>query len=232
MFNFRKKEQPTEFENEILKRVSLFYEMYNNIFVNFSNATEKREIIKKIYQILKYDQLPTLYSTLKEQNIDSLKIYRGISANDIESLKTYISDFVEGNVFYGGRASIYGTGIYTIIDNDSDIAQKYASDGGTNNCGIVIESTMQPDTKIIKNTEIEPIRNIIFDRLKKIYKSGTENFLAVLEDDGALAAILGYDAIFVDDKNYLVVLNRTKMIVDDIDLIEQINSIKNKHNKL
>ena len=50
MFNFRKKEQPTEFENEILKKVSLFYEMYNNIFVNFSNATEKREIIKKIYR--------------------------------------------------------------------------------------------------------------------------------------------------------------------------------------
>ena len=192
MFNFRKKEQPTELENEILKRISLFYEMYNNIFVNFSTATEKREIIKNIYQILKYDQLPTLYSTLKEQNIDSLKTYRGISANDIESLKTYISDFIEGNVFYGGRASIYGTGIYTIIDNNSDVAQKYASDGGTNNCGIVIESTMQPDTKIIKNTEIEPIRNIIFDRLKKIYKSGTENFLAVLEDDGALASILGY----------------------------------------
>lgn len=232
MFNFRKKEQPTEFENEILKKVSLFYEMYNNIFVNFSNATEKREIIKKIYQILKYDQLPTLYSTLKEQNTDSLKIYRGISANDIESLKTYISDFVEGNVFYGGRASIYGTGIYTIIDNDSDIAQKYASDGGTNNCGIVIESTMQPDTKIIKNTEIEPIRNIIFDRLKKIYKSGTENFLAVLEDDGALASILGYDAILVNEKNYLVILNRTKMIVNDININEQINSIDNKHPKL
>lgn len=232
MFNFKKKEQPIEFENEILKRVSLFYEMYNNIFVNFSNATEKREIIKKIYQILKYDQLPTLYSTLKEQNIDSLKIYRGISANDIESLKTYISDFVEGNVFYGGRGSIYGTGIYTIIDNDSDIAQKYASDGGTNNCGIVIESTMQPDTKIIKNTEIEPIRNIIFDRLKKIYKSGTENFLAVLEDDGALASILGYDAILVNEKNYLVILNRTKMIVNDTNINEQINSIDNKHPKL
>lgn len=232
MFNFRKKDRITEFENEILKRVSLFYEMYNNIFVNFSNATEKRKIIKNIYQILKYDQLPTLYSTLKGQNINSLKIYRGISANDIESLKTYISDFIEGNVFYGGRASIYGTGIYTIIDNDSEIAQKYASDGGTNNCGIVIESTIQPDTKIIKSAEIEPIRNIIFDKLKKIYKTGTENFLAVLEDDGALASILGYDAILVNEKNYLVILNRTKMIVNDININEQINYIDNKRPKL
>lgn len=232
MFNFRKKDRITEFENEILKRVSLFYEMYNNIFVNFSNATEKRKIIKNIYQILKYDQLPTLYSTLKGQNINSLKIYRGISANDIESLKTYISDFIEGNVFYGGRASIYGTGIYTIIDNDSEIAQKYASDGGTNNCGIVIESTIQPDTKIIKYTEIEPIRNIIFDKFKKIYKSGAESFLAVLEDDGAFASILGYDAILVNEKKYLVILNRTKMIVNDINIKEQLNFINNKYSKL
>lgn len=232
MFNFRKKEQSTKFENEILKRVSLFYEMYNNIFINFSNATEKREIIKNLYKILKYDQLPTLYSTSNEQNIDSLKIYRGISANDIETLKTYINDFIKGNVFYGGRASIYGTGIYTIIDSNSDVAQKYASDGGTNNCGIVIESTIQPDTKIIKSAEIEPIRNIIFDKLKKIYKSGTENFLAVLEDDGALASILGYDAILVSEKNYLVILNRAKMIVNDININEQINYIDNKHPKL
>lgn len=232
MFNFKRKNNLSEFEKELLKKVSLFYEMYNNIFVNFSNATEKRTIIKNIYQLLKYDQLPTLYSTSKEQNTDFLKVYRGISATNIESLKAYVSDFIEGNIFYGGRASIYGTGIYTIIDNNSEIAQKYASDGGTNNCGIVIESTMKPDTKIIKNAEIEPIRNIIFDRLKKIYKSGTENFLAVLEDDGALAAILGYDAILVDEKNYLVILNRTKMIVNDININEQINSINNKHPKL
>lgn len=232
MFNFKRKDNLSEFEKELLKKVSLFYEMYNNIFFNFSNATDKRAIIKNIYQLLKYDQLPALYSTLEEQNMGSLKVYRGIIANDIESLKTYINDFIKGNVFYGGRASIYGTGIYTIIDNNSNITQKYASDGGTNNCGIVIESTMQPDTKIIKNSEIEPIRNIIFDRLKKIYKSGTENFLAVLEDDGALAAILGYDAILVDEKNYLVILNRTKMIVNDLNMNEQINSIDNKYPKL
>jgi len=232
MLNFRRKEKLTEIEKELLKKVSLFYELYNNIFVGFSNATEKRTIIKNIYKVLKYDQFPTLYSNLEEQNNGFLKVYRGISANDINTLKTYISDFVEGNVFYGGRASIHGTGIYTIIDNNSDVAQKYASDGGTNNCGVVIESTMQPDTKIIRNSEIEPIRNIIFDGLKKIYKSGTENFLAVLEDDGALAAILGYDAILVDKKNYLVILNRTKMIVNDININEQINSIDDKHPKL
>jgi len=56
--------------------------------------------------------------------------------------------------------------------------------------------------------------------------------LAVLEDDGALASILGYDAILVSEKNYLVILNRAKMIVNDININEQINYIDNKHPKL
>lgn len=232
MLDFRRKKQISDEEKNILKKISIFYEMYKNIFVEFSNSNEKRNIIKEIYKLLNYNSLPTLYSSLETHDNNGLKIYRGISAKNIDLLKNYINDFIKGNIFYGGRASIYGTGIYTIVGNNSNIAQNYASDGGINDCGVVIESIMQPDTKIIKNSEIDTIRNIIFDKLRKIYKSDIENFLKILEDDGALSAILGYDAIFVDNKNYLVVLNRTKMIVNDINLSEQINSINSKHNKL
>ena len=35
MFNFKKKEQLTEQEKNIIKQVSLFYEMHNNIFIEF-----------------------------------------------------------------------------------------------------------------------------------------------------------------------------------------------------
>ena len=231
MFSFRKKDKMSEEEKNILKKVSVFYEMYNNIFVEFSNSNEKRQIIKKIYEILKYNSLPNLDSLSENIENNGLKVYRGISADNIDLLKSYINDFIKGNVFYGGRASIHGTGIYTIIGNDSNVAQSYASDGGTNNCGVVIESTMQPDTKIVKNSEINTIRNLIFDKIRKIYKKDIGNFLAVLEDDGALAAILGYDAIFVEEKNYLVILNRAKMIVNDVSLIEQINVIDNNRHK-
>lgn len=231
MFKFIKKDKMSEEEKEMLRRLSLFYEMNKNIFVETESVQEKREIIKKIYNLIGYDKFPKLYSDSKDIENNELKVYRGISAKDIELLKQYTNDFIKGEIFYGGRASIYGLGIYTSIGTDSNIAKDYASDGGINECGVVIESKMQSDTKIIKNSDLEIIKKIMFDRMRKIYKSNIENYLNILENDGALAAILGYDAIFVEEKKYLVVLNRTKMIVNDIDLYEQIETINEKNKK-
>ena len=58
------------------------------------------------------------------------------------------------------------------------------------------------------------------NRLRKLYSNDIINFLKILQDDGLFSAILGYDAIFVEDKNYMVVLNRQKIIVNS-------NSINN-----
>ena len=55
--------------------------------------------------------------------------------------------------------------------------------------------------------------------------------MAILEDDGVLAAILGYDAIYVEEKNYIVMLNRKKMIINDVDIFNKLdlnNDIKNR----
>lgn len=229
MFNLRKKDVMSENQKNILKKVILFYEKYNNIFCNFSTQSEKRQIIKRIYEILNYDSFPHIQSQLEKLNNDELKVYRGISAPNIELLKSYINDFINGDIFYGGRASIYGTGIYTVIGNDSDVAQDYASDGEINKCGVVIECAIDSNTKIIKHSEINEIRNFLYNKINKMNNEISDNFLLILEDDGALSGILGYDAIFVEDKKYLVVLNRTKMIVNDTNLFEQINYIENKH---
>lgn len=67
--------------------------------------------------------------------------------------------------------------------------------------------------------------------MRKMYKQDVENFLGILEDDGALAAILEYDAIYVEEKDYIVVLNRNKMVVNDIDIFDKltlINDVKNR----
>ena len=230
MFNFMRKNLISEEEKNNIKKILLFYEMHNDIFVDYSNSEEKRKIIKKIYKILNYDALPSLYST--SNNTEGIKVYRGISADNIDLLKNYSNDFIKGDIFYGGRASIYGTGIYTIMGNDSNVALDYASDGGTNNCGVVIESTMKSDTKIIKSSQIDEIRTFTFERIRKIYKKDIEKFLEVLNDDGALAAILGYDAIFVEEKNYLVVLNRAKMVVNDVTLFGKIDELIDKYHKM
>ena len=114
--------------------------------------------------------MPQLYSTSELDNKDGITVYRGISASDNDVLKKYVNEFINGDVFYGGRASIYGTGIYTVVGENLGVASKYANDGGINNCGIVIESKLQKDSKIIKYSEIEQIKDFLSEKMRKMYK--------------------------------------------------------------
>ena len=210
----------SEEEKQLLKIFCYFYENNKNLFVNIiSNQKEKRKITSKIYNLMGFSEKPTL-SDNQEEFINNQKLYRGISAENNELLCQYINEFINGAPFYGGRASIYGTGIYTVIGNDSNVANKYASDGNTNDCGIIIESILSEDSKVIEYSKIDSIREKIINRLRKLYSNEIINFLEILQDDGLFSAILGYDAIFVEDKNYMVVLNRQKIIVNS-------NSINN-----
>ena len=222
-FNFfKKKDIMSEEEKNYLKIFCFFYENNKTIFVNaISNQKEKREIISKIYNLISFSGKPTL-SDNQEDFINNQKLYRGISAENSELLCQYINEFINGAPFYGGRASIYGTGIYTVIGNDRNVANKYASDGDTNDCGIVIESILSKDSKVIEYSKIDCIREKIINRLRKLYSNEIINFIEILQDDGLFSAILGYDAIFVEEKNYVVVLNRQKMIVNS----NSINNIK------
>lgn len=217
---FKKKEIMSEEEKKLLKIFCIFYENNKNLFVNvISNQKEKREIISKIYNLMFFSGKPTL-SDNQEEFIINQKLYRGISAENNELLCQYINEFINGDPFYGGRASIYGTGIYTVLGNDSNVANKYASDGDINDCGMVIEAILSEDSKIIEYSKIDSIREKIINKLRKIYSDEIINFLEILQDDGLFATILGYDAILVEDKNYMVVLNRQKIIVNS-------NSISN-----
>ena len=217
---FKKKDSMSEEEKQLLKIFCYFYENNKNLFVNtISYQKEKRKIISKIYNLMGFSEKPTL-SDNQEEFINNQKLYRGISAENNELLCQYINEFINGAPFYGGRASIYGTGIYTVIGNDSNVANKYASDGNANDCGIIIESILSEDSKVIEYSKIDSIREKIINRLRKLYSNEIINFLEILQDDGLFSAILGYDAIFVEDKNYMVVLNRQKIIVNS-------NSINN-----
>ena len=233
MFNnfFRKKEKLTEIQKNMLRYLSMFYETNKTLFTkDVNNQKEKKEIIKKIYVLLNYSNFPVLSNNQEMFENSNIKVYRGISALNEELLNSYINDFINGETFYGGRASIYGTGIYSVIGADSNIASEYAYDGGKNNCGVVIESVLANDSKIIEYSKIDEIRTLLFEKIRKMYDGEVEYFLNILEDDGALASILGYDAIYVEDKNYMVILNRGKMIVN-IDSLN-IENTKSKNNQV
>ena len=228
MIGIKKRKQLTENEKNIIKQLALFYESNNDILSDFSNIKEKKEIIKKIYKKLNYDNPPQLVSNINQNKNKGLPIYRGISAESVEKLKEYIDEFINGEVFLGGRASIYGTGIYTICDEDSKVASKYASDGDINNIGVVIESKMDTTSKVIEYNMLEDIKKFSIENLSKMYNKKIDNYLSLLEDSGLLASLLGYDAILVKEKNYVIILNRNKMIVDDITLYNNIDLISNK----
>ena len=213
MFLFKKKKEiPLE-----SKKLLDFYNDNKDLFVDFSNMEERREIVKKIYDVLKYTGLPERVSKIDKEL--GIPIYRGVSASDVESLKIFGMQFTDGDVFYGGRASICGTGIYTFVD-DKDSAYKYATDGYTNDIGIVIEGMLDKNTRIIKLEELSEKKEKALERLSTY--PALENFLKVLEDDGAFAAILGYQAIYAEDKKYMVVLDRTQLSVNTSNMIRQL----------
>ena len=79
--------------------------------------------------------------------------------------------------------------------------------------------------EIIEKEKIEIIRKFLIEKLKNYYKNNINNFTNILEDDGALAAILGYDAILVREKNYIIILNRSKLVINDTNLYEQLDNL-------
>ena len=218
MFLFKRKNQMPAECQQLLD----FYNNNKEIFVDFSRIDERREIVKKIYDILKYTGVPKKSSEINKSDKPGITVYRGVSAKSIEDLKVYGMQFTDGEVFYGGRASICGTGIYTVV-GDTDYANKYATDGGTNDIGIVIESTLDGQTKIITQEELYEKRDQVLKRLSTY--PAIKNFLNVLEDDGAFAAILGYQAIYAEDKKYMVILDRTQLVVNVADMIQQLANL-------
>lgn len=84
---------------------------------------------------------------------------------------------------------------------------------------------MKIDAKVIDYSKINELRDFLIKKLKESYKEDISNFLSILDDDGALAAILGYDAILVKEKNYLIVLNRGELVINDSYLFNQLESI-------
>ena len=129
----------SEEEKNLLGIFRTFYNDNKNLFINEINSQkEKRDTIRKIYNMLNFLGNPSI-SDNQEYFASNQKLYRGISAENEALLHQYVNDFISGEPYYGGRASIYGTGIYTVIGNNSYIASKYASDGNTNDCGIIIE---------------------------------------------------------------------------------------------
>lgn len=216
---FRRKE-------EISQKLTEFYVQNSNTLKDYlkddMNQEHKRIIIKKIYDLLEYSTNPKIKTNIEKAENTKIKVYRGISAKNEELLKEYIEQFINGDLFLGGRASIYGSGIYTYCGSDNKVVDNYATDGNSNSTGVVIEIELPSDINIVSYDDIATIQEKIIPILRKKYNDSDnfQKYIEILSNNGVFAAILGVDAIYVEQKQYMVILNRGKMIVNDIALYQ------------
>lgn len=95
--------------------------------------------------------------------------------------------------------SMYGTGIYFTLDEKGSSYYRKS--------GQITFNAILDNAKVISTDDIKEIRKNI-ERVEDIDS-------IILADYGILASILGYDALYIKEENYMLVMNRGKLIVTD-----------------
>ena len=162
---------------------------------------------------------------------------RGIGADDDATADAYVDQLKNGEFFVkceGGNAM--GRGMYCAASyngtNDYDDAAGTAESFGINVATRLINMTLDKSAKTIEFDELEEMAKKDGKKLGSNLKSGPMSWAGnsrARNDIGAYAAAKGFDAITNRNsawrKNFMVVLNRTKLtildptghLVDDID---------------
>lgn len=209
--------------------------------IDRNNDINGRKNASLVLSLLDYDKTPTLVSSevFDEMTTQSQygKLYRGITGDNVD---LYINELKEGKMYVGGNnAAAYGSGIYTAYgDSFGKIVENYASSGNTSN-GKIVEMLLSDETRIVDfdiiNIEKEEVLDSISKRFNKYNKEivdfnsltlnidsitdETDKKIALylqktLNDTGLYASLRGYDAINIQDKKYIVILNRGKVFME------------------
>lgn len=213
----------TKEDKELL---NYFRQIYINNYEIFMDCLKKYskensiKLITNLFQKNNFDKT-NLLSEHNEINMDEYKVTRrAISADNNEILNKYIDDFTSGPIYMGGKASIYGFGMYTYYGNNQELLNSYSNNGNTQNCGVIFDLLVPEDFKMIEYEKLDDLYNYYKNLYTKFeskhdtneYKNYVDNILGNM---GIFATLLGYDGIDVKDKEYLVVLNKSKIIIND-----------------
>jgi len=185
-----------------------------------------------------FDRLPTVVTKEAFEAIDvpnEYDLYRGVeTALGHENL-------MYGE--YWGGVGIYGNGTYAAIKNNygdskfgSGVSRNYAGERGW-----VMRAKLDPEAKVILYDDARKVRKelreALYEQHEKLLadleerrglmsfqeyrqaKSKIDNdtirAASLIEDEGAVAASLGYDAIYVKSEGYVVILNRTALTMSE-----------------
>lgn len=156
-----------------------------------------------------FNKLPT---KVAEKEYDGLirdghiRIQRVVSDDINNTAEYYANEFKNGNYFATGNANQYGNGIYTSA-NLSDIdTYSYRGKNST-----VIEMAIDKNAKIITFKNQQDIFNYTVNELKKI----DLKYERILQEPGKILVSKGYDACYIEDKNYYIIYNRGKIYVKE-----------------
>lgn len=186
-------------------------DMFKSYFSEYREPDERKALIKEIYNRLNY----TGNTTINKPRASDVCLYRGIRAETEQDIQQYSKDFSTGEVVFGKKASLHGTGIY--MATNEQVALKYATYNA--NYGAMIKCEMADDIKIANCDQLMKDKETVLALMIK-QNADDRNILMysnLLNDNGVFAAIVGYDAINIPEKEYMLVLNREKLFVDGID---------------
>jgi SPP1 gp7 family putative phage head morphogenesis protein len=154
-----------------------------------------------------FDELPEVLEEHEYKqvvNSGCKPIYRGVGGS--RENRKYVDQFKTGNLYYG--KGIYGNGTYTGADLRT--AQGYADYNDDN----ILHMAIRKDANIVTHRDITRKQRKIMEELNERERTPkVKNLLEILDDEGKLATLLGYDAIHVEQSDYFVVLNRTALYV-------------------
>ena len=180
---------------------------YNKNKEKFKQQWDKKDYTnarKNFYKELGYDKHPQKVSEEEFNKIakDNFIIVR--SADD-ENIKNFVSGEYEVSTV---QNSMYGTGIYFAYDEKE--IEYYKNLSGQQSVS-TIKATLAKDTKIINSSELRQKK----EQIRQSLGNRTEIDSIILADNGVLASSLGYDAVNIEDKHYILLLNRQKAILKD-----------------
>lgn len=173
-------------------------------------GTKEDYILKEIVKENGFDGLPTIVNKKEMDKLiakGNIQIFRGIhdkSGHGVNNAKSYAENLKYGEYFAG--TGMYGNGIYSSVNIKE--AKLYS------NNGVLLRMALNKKAKIFKTknqvTALMSVLKVIKDM--KV-KDNVEQ--AVLENLGRAKAIQGYDAIYIEDKENYIILNRNMLFIEE-----------------
>ena len=180
--------------------------------------------LREIQKRQGFDGLPevipsTEWQDFVDSNPDHIPIFRGIAPwGGDASASDLVEQFRSGPYFAGN--GIFGAGTYTATDAEDARVYMGNQRGDTSTDGL-IEMLIRPDARIIEWGDARDLNASDSDLDKHINDTDDESswdLRDITNDTGRTAAMFGYDAILVKDKDsgegdFYILLNRTAVAV-------------------